>query len=103
LKGYFKALEAVEAEGKVEVPNHLKDDNRDAAALGHGKGYQYPHEFPDHWVEQQYMPDAIKEKEFYRPSDQGHEKQIAEEWKKRRGKSGEGRQAPTTIKGAKEK
>src|SRR5512140_843242 len=46
LGAYFKALGEVEAEGKVEVPDHLKDANRDSAQLGHGKDYKYPHEFP---------------------------------------------------------
>ena len=50
---YFRALKQVEAEGKVDVPIHLQDANRDAKALGHGQGYQYPHEFdgPSHPAE----------------------------------------------------
>ena len=43
---YFKAFKRIEQEGKTEVPDHLKDANRDAKALGHGKGYQYPHDAP---------------------------------------------------------
>ena len=90
LGAYFKALAEVEAEGKIEVPNHLRDANRDAVALGHGKDYKYPHEFPDHWVEQQYLPDAIRGKRFYEPSDQGRERAIAEEWRRRRRESEQG-------------
>ncbi len=75
---FFSALAAVESEGKVEVPDHLKDASRDGAALGHGQGYKYPHDFPGHWVEQQYLPWALKGRRFYQPGDQGYERQIAE-------------------------
>ncbi len=83
---YFKALEEVEKEGEVQVPTHLQDGSRDSKALGHGKDYKYPHAFPDHWVEQRYLPDTMRDKKFYEPSDQGREKEIAEQWKKRRGR-----------------
>ncbi|HEX7589162.1 MAG TPA: AAA family ATPase, partial [Anaerolineae bacterium] len=59
LGAYFKALAEVEAEGKIEVPNYLKDASRDGKALGHGKDYKYPHEFPEHWTAQQYLPDSL--------------------------------------------
>ncbi len=81
---YFQALAEVEKEGEVQVPTHLQDGSRDSKALGHGKDYKYPHEYPDHWVEQQYLPDTIRGKKFYEPSDQGREKEIAEQWRKRR-------------------
>jgi putative ATPase len=82
---YFRALKQVEAEGKVEVPSHLQDANRDAKALGHGQGYQYPHSFEGHHIPQNYLPDAIKGMRFYEPSDQGYETQVAdrlERWRK---------------------
>ena len=72
------AMRAVEEEGQTQVPTHLQDATRDAQALGHGKGYQYPHNFPGHHVAQSYLPDALVGREFYQPSDQGHEKAIAE-------------------------
>ncbi len=75
---YFRALKQVEAEGQVEVPTHLQDANRDAQALGHGAGYQYPHEFDGHHVPQNYLPEAIKGMRFYEPSDQGYEPEVAE-------------------------
>ncbi|MFN8597140.1 MAG: AAA family ATPase [Anaerolineae bacterium] len=75
---YFRALKQVEAEGKVEVPTHLQDANRDAKALGHGAGYQYPHEFDGHHVAQNYLPEAIKGMRFYEPSNQGYEPQVAD-------------------------
>jgi putative ATPase len=75
---YFKAFQLIEDEGVVEVPNHLKDSNRDAVALGHGKGYKYPHEHQDHFTPQQYLPQAILGTYFYNPSDQGYETVIQE-------------------------
>jgi len=82
---YFRALKQVETEGKVDVPIHLQDTNRDAKALGHGQGYQYPHSFDGHHIPQNYLPDAIKGMRFYEPSDQGYETQVAdrlERWRK---------------------
>jgi putative ATPase len=70
---YFKAFQKIENEGKVDVPNHLKDSNRDAVALGHGKGYKYPHEHQDHFTPQQYLPRDVLGTYFYAPSDQGYE------------------------------
>ncbi len=87
---YWKALAEVEKEGEVQVPTHLQDATRDAKALGHGKGYVYPHDHPDHWVEQQYLPDAMRGKKFYEPSDQGQEDEMARAWKRRRGARGQG-------------
>ena len=82
---YFSALKQVEAEGKVDVPIHLQDANRDAKGLGHGQGYQYPHAFDGHHVPQNYLPEAIKGMRFYDPSEQGYESQVAdrlERWRK---------------------
>ncbi len=75
---YFEALREVEEEGIVEVPAHLKDSNRDANALGHGEGYRYPHVFPDHWVEQQYLPDRLQGRRWYKPGDLGFERTVKE-------------------------
>ena len=75
---YFSALKEIEQNGAQPVPVHLMDANRDAKAFGHGKGYQYPHSFPDHFVAQQYLPTNLSGKTFYQPSEQGMEKQIAE-------------------------
>ena len=73
---YFKAYKLLEERGIVEVPRHLQDSHRDAAALGHGEGYEYPHEYPDHHIGQQYLPGALLGTSFYRPSDQGYEEEI---------------------------
>ena len=57
-----------------EVPTHLRDGHyRGAAELGHGVGYQYPHDDPRGWVRQQYLPEGISEREWYVPSDHGNE------------------------------
>ena len=75
---YFKAFKRIEDEGITAVPRHLQDSNRDARALGHGQGYQYPHEAPDHFLPQQYLPQPLLGTYFYAPSDQGYEVQVIE-------------------------
>ena len=72
---FFDALASVEKED-AEVPNHLRDGNRDAEGFGHGEGYLYPHAYRDHWVAQQYLPDALVGRVFYTPGTQGYEKTI---------------------------
>jgi putative ATPase len=60
-----------------EVPAHLRDGHyAGAAALGHGRDYQYPHDYPKHWVQQQYLPDALLSKKWYQPSENGFEENI---------------------------
>jgi putative ATPase len=73
---YFKAVEVIEKEGTGDVPLHLMDANRDAKALGHGKGYVYPHNEPGHFSLQQYLPDQYQGIHFYDPTEQGYEKII---------------------------
>ena len=73
---YFKAFNLIEHEGVGDVPTHLKDNNRDAAALGHGKEYKYPHSDSGHFTPQQYLPKDQMGKYFYHPSDQGMELEI---------------------------
>lgn len=75
---YFKALERIEQEGLGDVPDHLKDNNRDAAALGHGKGYVYPHQFEEHFTPQQYLPQKLLGTYFYKPSSVGYEVEVAD-------------------------
>jgi putative ATPase len=74
----FMALAEVEREGEIAVPKHLQDASRDAKGLGHGQGYKYPHDYPGHHVPQQYLPGALRGQVYYRPSDQGYERTIAE-------------------------
>ncbi len=74
---YFKALKAVESEGRAEVPRHLKDPSRDGRALGHGRGYLYPHDNPGHHVAQNYLPEALRGVRFYEPGSEGYEAEVA--------------------------
>jgi putative ATPase len=81
---YFKAFQLIEKQGVGDVPQHLQDNNRDAVALGHGKGYQYPHESPEHFLPQQYLPRGLLGTYFYTPSNQGYEAEVAdrlEQWR----------------------
>ncbi len=80
---FFDALASVQKE-ETDVPNHLKDASRDAEGFGHGAGYLYPHAYRDHWVAQQYLPDALNGRVFYTPSTQGYEGSIREEVLSRR-------------------
>ncbi len=61
------------------VPAYLRDTSyRGAKKLGHGKGYKYPHDYPGHWVQQDYMPQSLKGKRYYEPSGMGAEAKILE-------------------------
>jgi putative ATPase len=75
--GYFEALRRLEESGVDEVPDPLKDPTRDRG-MGHGQGYKYPHAFREHWVAQQYLPDALQGARFYEPGDQGFEAGLKE-------------------------
>ncbi len=81
---YFDALRTVENEREGEVPTHLKDASRDREGFGHGQGYLYPHAYREHWVPQQYLPDHLQGRIFYRPSDQGYEARFREAVERRR-------------------
>jgi putative ATPase len=74
--GFFDALATVEREFQADIPNHLKDANRDKQGFGHGAGYLYPHAYRDHWVEQQYLPKSLQGQVFYQPSEMGKEAEI---------------------------
>ncbi len=64
---------------KTTVPSHLQDAHyKGSAKLGHGIGYQYAHDYPNHYAHQQYLPDEIKDARFYEPSGLGKEKEIKE-------------------------
>jgi putative ATPase len=73
---YFKAFQLIEAQGITGVPQHLQDATRDGKALGHGRDYRYPHETPDHFLPQQYLPGELLGTYFFRPSQQGYEAQV---------------------------
>ena len=73
---FFDAISVVRKEKSDEVPDMLKDGNRDGKAFGHGEGYLYPHAYRDHWVAQQYLPDVLQGRIFYQPSTRGYEATI---------------------------
>ncbi len=81
---FFDALAAVAEERAGDVPVHLKDGSRDKEGFGHGEGYLYPHAYRDHWVAQQYLPDALRGRVFWQPSTQGWEGQVGPELARRR-------------------
>lgn len=77
------ALHDIETRDTGEIPAHLKDSHyQGAKKLGHGLTYQYPHSFPNHYVKQQYLPDAIRDRIYYEYGDNKNERAAEEYWKK---------------------
>ena len=73
------AQETVERTRTMPVPVHLRDKHyKGAEKLGHGLGYQYAHDYPKHYVKQQYLPDGLAGTVFYHPTDLGYERRIRE-------------------------
>ena len=83
----FAAMESVKTK-RTSVPPHLQDAHYPGAGkLGHGTGYKYAHDYPNHYVEQQYLPDEVLGEKFYELSDNGYERQIKEHFKKIKGEA----------------
>jgi putative ATPase len=86
-KAMDAALELARTQGPLPVPKHLRNTAGDTAkAMGHGEGYRYPHDYPDHIVNQDYLPAKIAGTRFYTPTAHGAEKTISERlswWKTR--------------------
>lgn len=76
------AMDLVENGGVYPVPRHLQNVHADSAGQERDQGYLYAHDYPNHYVEQQYLPDEIRGQVFYRPGDMGFEKKIKEHMKK---------------------
>lgn len=73
----FEAMSAVQNQRNMPVPVHLQDAHyKGSAKLGHGVGYKYAHDYPNHYVKQQYLPDGMDGQTFYRPTENGYEQQI---------------------------
>jgi putative ATPase len=73
LRALGAAKDAIAAGANTEVPLHLRNASFSGARdLGYGRDYRYPHDFPGHWVDEQYLPDGVAGG-FYEPSDQGYE------------------------------
>ena len=86
----FDVMETVQQTGNLPIPSHLQDAHyKGAAKLGRGTGYQYAHDYPNHYVEQQYLPYELSGKEFYRPSGNGYEIKIKEHMKRIKGETHE--------------
>lgn len=81
----MEAVAAVEETGNLPIPPHLQDAHyAGASKLGHGAGYKYAHDYPNHYVKQQYLPYELSGREFYRPTGNGYEEKIREHMKRLR-------------------
>lgn len=77
-KALDSALEDVRNGIIGEIPIHLRDAHyKGAKLMGHGVEYKYPHDYPNSWINQQYLPDLLKDRKYYQPKQNGHEKQFA--------------------------
>lgn len=78
-----KAMRVVQETKTPPVPVHLQDAHyKSSGKLGHGKGYKYAHDYENHYVKQQYLPDGLTGEVFYEPSENGYEQQIRAYYKK---------------------
>jgi putative ATPase len=82
--GFFDAVKAVRESRRQQVPAHLRDANRDGQAFGDGVGYRYPHAYADHWVAQQYLPQALQGEVFWQPGSLGWEGGLRKRLQQRR-------------------
>lgn len=79
----FAANEVVRSTVTAKVPAHLQDAHyKGSAKLGHGIGYKYAHDYPNHYVKQQYLPDGLEDSRFYEPGDLGYEVEVNNYFKK---------------------
>ena len=84
--GLEKAMSAVQNTKISGIPVHLMDAHyKGAAKLGHGDGYKYAHDYENHYVNQQYLPDELVNEVFYNPGDLGYEVKVKEHFKKIKG------------------
>lgn len=92
--GLGRAMDDVRERPHGEVPTHLRDAHyRGARSLGHGEGYEYPHDDPRGWVPQEHRPPSVAGRTYYEPSDHGFEEQISERMRRHRAE-GDTRGAP---------
>ncbi len=83
VKAIGEAMRTVEETGNLPIPTHLQDAHyKGAARLGHGTGYKYAHDYPNNYVNQQYLPYELNGKEFYHPSGNGYEIKVKEHMKR---------------------
>ncbi|HZO90912.1 MAG TPA: replication-associated recombination protein A [Chthonomonadaceae bacterium] len=85
-----RALEEIRTHGAQPVPKHLRDSHYPGGKkLGHGKGYLYPHDFPGHYVEQEYLPPGVQGLPFYEPTEEGAEARLKRRMEDRRTRQSE--------------
>lgn len=83
VKAIGEAMKTVEETGNLPIPAHLQDAHyKGAAKLGHGTGYLYAHDYPNHYVKQQYLPYELSQTEFYHPSGNGYEVKVKQHMKR---------------------
>ncbi len=83
--GIDAAIHAVRHKEQGEVPKHLRDAHYGGAKqLGHGVGYRYAQDYPNGYVVQQYLPDALVDKQFYTPLERGRERELVKDWEDRK-------------------
>jgi putative ATPase len=83
IMGIMAARKEVEEGLTPPVPAHLRDSHyRGAAALGHGAGYLYPHSYPGHMVKQEYLPEEMEGRHYFRPGSQGQEPELVRRWQR---------------------
>lgn len=83
--GIDAAIHAVRHKEQGEVPKHLRDAHYGGAKqLGHGVGYRYAQDYPNGYVEQQYLPDTLIDEQFYTPLERGCERELVKDWKDRK-------------------
>ncbi|OQB15601.1 MAG: Replication-associated recombination protein A [Firmicutes bacterium ADurb.Bin193] len=83
VRGIDAAMGDIESIGVGEVPDHLRDSHYDGAKkLGRGEGYKYPHDFPNNYVMQQYLPDILKDRKYYTPGENKFEESLKEYWRR---------------------
>jgi putative ATPase len=85
---YFRAQAKLKEKGATKVPTPLQDAHRDRKGLGHGQGYLYPHDFPGHYVPQDYLPEEVAGSRFYEPGEEGEEPELVSRWQAFRKKGG---------------
>ena len=84
--GINAAIADIQSGRTGPIPRQLQNKHYDGAdAKVKGQHYIYPHDYPNHWVEQQYLPDAIKDRRYYQPGDNKNEQAFAQYWKKIKG------------------
>lgn len=92
-EAYSKVQEDVEQSRNDPVPLHLRNPVTGLMRhMGYGKGYKYAHDYPEHFVKQEYLPPRLQGKRYYVPSGQGYEKEVAERLQKWWGKKAENKQ-----------